>query len=129
GFFAFCIATALLISARPRTTGRDSSSDEAALIGTIQAFALASGFLFVSLYGGFLNGLTSVLFGSFLGITDAQVVTLGVVAVVVVAMLAVVRKPLLFSSVARDVASGRGVPSRVLSTMFLVVLGSAVAEA
>jgi zinc/manganese transport system permease protein len=129
GFFAFCIAAALVIAAVPRTAGGASSSEEAALIGTVQAFALAAGFLFVSLYGGFLNGLTSVLFGSFLGITDAQVVTLAVVAVVVVAMLAVVRKPLLFSSVDPDVASARGVPSRLLSTMFLVVLGSAVAEA
>jgi zinc/manganese transport system permease protein len=70
-----------------------------------------------------------VLFGSFLGITDAQVVTLGVVAVVVVAILAVTRRPLLFSSVDPDVASARGVRSRLLSTMFLVVLGAAVAEA
>jgi len=129
GFFAFCIAAALVIAAVPRTAGGASSSEEAAIIGTVQAFALATGFLFVSLYGGFLNGLTSVLFGSFLGITDAQVVTLVVVAVVVVAMLAVVRKPLLFSSVDPDVASARGVPSRLLSTLFLVVLGSAVAEA
>ena len=129
GFFAFCITAALVISALPRTTGRGSASEEAALIGTIQAFALASGFLFVSLYGGFLNGLTSVLFGSFLGITDAQVVTLAVVAVTVVAILAVTRRPLLFSSVDPDVASARGVRSRLLSTMFLVVLGAAVAAA
>jgi zinc/manganese transport system permease protein len=129
GFFAFCITAALVISTLPRTTGRGSASDEAALIGTIQAFALASGFLFVSLYGGFLNGLTSVLFGSFLGITDAQVVTLAVVAATVVAILAVTRRPLLFSSVDPDVASARGVRSRLLSTMFLVVLGAAVAAA
>jgi zinc/manganese transport system permease protein len=129
GFFAFCIAAALVIAALPRTTGGASSSEEAALIGTVQAFALASGFLFVSLYGGFLNGLTSVLFGSFLGITDAQVVTLAAVAVVAVIILAVTRRPLLFSSVDPDVASARGVRSRLLSTMFLVVLGAAVAEA
>ena len=129
GFFTFCIVAALVISALPRSAGRDSSSDEAALIGTVQAFALASGFLFVSLYGGFLNGLTSVLFGSFLGITDAQVLTLVVVAVAAVAVLAVTRRPLLFSSVDPDVATARGVPSRLLSTMFLVVLGAAVAEA
>jgi zinc/manganese transport system permease protein len=129
GFFGFCIATALVIATLPRTTGGGSSSDEAALIGTVQAFALASGFLFVSLYGGFLNGLTSVLFGSFLGITDAQVLALAAVAVGAVAVLAVVRKPLLFSSVDPDVAAARGVPSRLLSTLFLVVLGAAVAEA
>ena len=129
GFFTFCIAAALVIAAVPRTAGGASSSEEAAVIGTVQAFALAAGFLFVSLYGGLLNGLTAVLFGSVLGITDVQVVTLAVVAVVVVAMLAVVRKPLLFSSVDPDVASARGVRSRVLSTLFLLVLAAAVAAA
>ena len=129
GFFGFCIATALVIAALPRTTGSGTSSDEAALIGTVQAFALASGFLFVSLYGGFLNGLTSVLFGSFLGITDGQVLALAAVAVGTVAVLALIRRPLLFSSVDPDVASARGVPSRLLSTVFLVILGVAVAEA
>jgi zinc/manganese transport system permease protein len=129
GFFAFCIAAALVIATIPRTTGGASSSEEAALIGTVQAFALAVGFLFASLYGGLLNGLTSLLFGSVLGITDAQVLTLAVVAVGTVAVLAVVRRPLLFSSVDPDVASARGVRSRLLSTLFLVVLGCAVAEA
>jgi zinc/manganese transport system permease protein len=129
GFFAFCIAGALVIATIPRTTGGASSSEEAALIGTVQAFALAVGFLFASLYGGLLNGLTSLLFGSVLGITDAQVLTLAVVAVGTVAVLAIVRRPLLFSSVDPDVASARGVRSRLLSTLFLVVLGCAVAEA
>jgi zinc/manganese transport system permease protein len=127
GFFGFCIAAALVIAALPRTTRRGTSSEEAALIGTVQAFALATGFLFVSLYGGFLNGLTSTLFGSFLGVTDAQVLALAAVAVGTVAVLAVVRRPLLFSSVDPDVASARGVRSRLLSTLFLVVLGAAVA--
>ena len=49
---------------------------ESAAIGTLQAFALACGFLFVALSGGFVNGFSSLLFGSFLGVTDAQVVTL-----------------------------------------------------
>jgi zinc/manganese transport system permease protein len=129
GFFGFCIATALVIAALPRTTGRGTSSEEAALIGTVQAFALAVGFLFVSLYGGFLNGLTSLLFGSVLGITDVQVLTLAAVAVGTVAVLAAIRRPLLFSSIDPDVATARGVRSRLLSTVFLVVLGAAVAEA
>jgi zinc/manganese transport system permease protein len=129
GFFAFCIATAFVIAMLPRTTGQGTSSDEAAMIGTVQAFALASGFLFVSFYGGFLNGLTSVLFGSVLGITDAQVFALAAVAVASLVVLAVVRRPLLFSSIDPDVASARGVRSRLLSTLFLVLLAVGVAAA
>jgi zinc/manganese transport system permease protein len=128
GFFAFCVATALVIAALPQGAGR-GSGDESAVIGTVQAFALAAGFLFVSLYGGFLNGVTSLLFGSFLGVTDAQVVTLAAVATAAVGALALVHRPLLFASVDADVASARGVHAGLLSTIFLVVLGVAVAEA
>ena len=128
GFFTFCIVTALVIAALPEGSGR-GSNDESAAIGTVQSFALAAGFLFVSLYGGFLNGITSVLFGSFLAITDAQVFTLAAVAVAALAALAILRRPLLFASVDPDVASARGVPSRLLSVVFLVMLGAAVAEA
>src|SRR6476469_9181566 len=80
GFFAFCIGAALLISTLPRTTG-GRFSEESAVIGTLQSFALACGLLFVSLYSGFLNGVTALLFGNFLGITDGQVVTLLVTTV------------------------------------------------
>src|SRR5204863_28051 len=128
GYFAFCVGAALVIAALPRTTGH-GASEESAVIGTVQAFALAAGFLFVSLYGGFLNGVTSLLFGSFLGITDDQVVTLAVIAVAAVVVVAAVHRPLFFASVDPDVASARGVRARLLSTVFLVVLGVAVAEA
>jgi zinc/manganese transport system permease protein len=128
GFFAFCVAAALLIAAIPRTRGR-GFSEESAVIGTLQAFALACGLLFVSLYAGFLNGVTALLFGNFLGITDAQVVTIAVIAVVCLVVLALVYRPLLFASVDPDVATARGIPTRGLSVLFLVVLGIAVAEA
>ncbi|MCU1459464.1 MAG: ABC-type transporter, integral rane subunit [Actinomycetia bacterium] len=128
GYFAFCIAAALVIALVPRGRGR-AFSEESAVIGTIQAFALACGFLFASLYSGFLNGIDSLLFGSFLGITDGQVLTLLVVGAGALAVLIVIGRPLLFASVDADVASARGIPVRVLSVVFLVVLGVAVAEA
>ena len=37
----------------------------------MQALALAVGFLFVSLYGGVLGDLESLLFGNLLGVSDA----------------------------------------------------------
>ena len=128
GFFAFCIGAALLIAAVPRSTGR-GFNEESAVIGTLQAFALACGLLFVSLYAGFLNGVTALLFGNFLGITDAQVTTLLVIAVVALAAIAVVGRPLLFCSIDPDVAAARGIAVRGLSALFLVVLGVAVAAA
>jgi zinc/manganese transport system permease protein len=128
GYFAFCTAAALVIAALPRRTST-SFSEESAVIGIVQAFALACGLLFVSLYEGFLNGVTGLLFGNFLGITDGQVAALAITAVGCVLVLAVVSRPLLFATIDPDVASARGIPSRALGVVFLVVLGLAVAEA
>src|SRR3954471_20577134 len=44
GFFAFCTAAALVIAVLPRSTG-PALSEESAVIGTVQAFALACGLL------------------------------------------------------------------------------------
>ena len=126
GFYAFCVTAALVISALP-SSGRRGFSEESAVIGTIQAFALASGFLFVSLYRGNLNGINALLFGSFLGITTGQVALLALLAVVALTMLGAIARPLLFASVDPDVAAARGVPVRALSTAFLVLLGGAAA--
>ncbi|MGA5821125.1 metal ABC transporter permease [Kitasatospora sp. NPDC094028] len=124
GYFGFCIAAALVIAALRR-----SGSEESAVTGTVQAFALACGYLFISLYKGLLEGPTALLFGSFLGITTGQVVILAVVGAVVLGVLAVIGRPLLFASVDPEVAAGRGVPVRALGVLFLVLLGAATAEA
>lgn len=97
------------------------------MTGTIQAFLLGAGFLFIALYQGFLGGVDALLFGSFLGITTTQVEVLAAVGAAVLLVLAVVGRPLLFASVDPAVAAARGVPVRLLSTVFLVVLGAATA--
>ena len=126
GFYAFAIAAALVIASLPRA-GPSRFSEESAVIGTVQAFALASGFLFVSLYRGNLNGINALLFGTFLGITTSQIVLLALFAGVALATLAVIARPLLFASLDPDVAAARGVPVRTVSTVFLVLLGVAAA--
>src|SRR5260221_4373534 len=47
GYFAFCVGGALVIAAIPRA-GQGGSGQESALTGTVQAFLLACGFLFVA---------------------------------------------------------------------------------
>jgi zinc/manganese transport system permease protein len=128
GYFTACIAAALVIALVPRPASGQRHSEESAVIGTVQAFALACGMLFVSLYGGFLNSLTGLLFGTFLGISDRQVTTLLIVAAVVLAVLGAIARPLFFATVDNDVAQARGIPVRLLSIGFLVLLGCAAAE-
>jgi zinc/manganese transport system permease protein len=126
GYFGFCGLGALALA----TIGgsRRSLSAESAAIGSLQALALALGFLFVSLYHGILNGLDSLLFGTFLGITTQQVTTLLAVAVVAIALVAFAGRPLFFASVDADVARAGGVPVALLGVGFLLVLGLSVAE-
>ncbi len=126
GYFVFCVAGGLVIGRFSGGRGR-SWSEQSAVIGSVQALALGLGFLFVSLYGGVLGDLDNLLFGTFLGISDQQVLVLAGVALVAVASLAVLGRPLLFASVDADVASARGVPVRGLGVAFLVLLGLAVA--
>ena len=128
GYFAAAIGAALVIASVPGSIGGTSRSSESAIIGTVQAFALACGALFVSLYGGFLSGLTNLLFGSFLGISPSQVIVLLTIAGAALAALALIARPLFFASVDPDVAAARGVPVRLLSGLFLVLLGCAAAE-
>jgi zinc/manganese transport system permease protein len=122
GYFAAGILAALAIAALPQRSGR-GYLEESAVVGTVQAFALATGMLFVALYKGFLNGTNALLFGSFLGITGGQTATLAVVAVLALAVLGAVGRPLLFASVDADVALAHGVPVRALGAVFLVLLG------
>jgi len=95
--------------------------------GTVQAFGLACGFVFLSLYQGVLSGYESLLFGDFLGITRGQVLTLAIVAALTLGFFAVAGRPLLFASIDEPVARSSGVPVRRLALGFLLVLGLAVA--
>jgi zinc/manganese transport system permease protein len=126
GYFGACAAGALALAgvSADRSGGH---SRESAATGTVQAFALGLGFLFVDLYHGLLGGLESLLFGTFLGISDGQTETIVAVAAGSLVLLAVAGRPLLFASVDADVARAAGVPVRALSLGFLLLLGLAVA--
>lgn len=132
GYFGFCIAGALIIAALPGS-GRavagatGGAGAESAVVGTVQGVALACGFLFVSLYHGFLSGLNTLLFGSIIGVSDNQVVALLIAGLACLVVLALIGRRLLFASVDPDVARARGVRVRLVGALFLVVLGLAAA--
>ncbi len=133
GYFGFCITAALVIAALPGSNRANSGlggyGEESAVIGTVQGVALATGFLFVSLYKGFSTGLTSLLFGSIIGVTDDQVVALSIAGLICLVTLFIIGRPLLFASVDPEVARANGVPVRLLNAIFLLTLGIAAAGA
>jgi zinc/manganese transport system permease protein len=127
GLAVLCTASGVGIGVLGRGAVRDRHAESAA-IGTIQAFLLALGFLFVSLYKGLLVGVYGILFGTFLGITREQAVLLLAIAILALGALAVIGRPLLYVSVDEPAAAAAGVPVRALSIGFLVVLGLAIAS-
>lgn len=126
GYYLACALAALAIgrSGGERRRGRGG---ESAAIGVVQVAGLALGFLFLSLYGGVLEGLDTLLFGSLLGIDSAQVLTLLLVALFALAALVLMGRPLLLASLDPEVARARGVPVGTLDVGFLLLLGLAVA--
>ena len=127
GFFVFS-GTAAVVIGLAAGKQRASRGQESAVTGAVQAFGLACGFLFLSLYQGVLANYETLLFGSFLGITTGQVLALALVAAAALALLALAGRPLLFASLDERVARAHGVPTRALAFGFLLLLGLAVAE-
>jgi zinc/manganese transport system permease protein len=95
----------------------------------VLAFGLGVGVLLLSLYQGYATEATNLLFGSIVGVDDHQLQTLAAVAVLVLLALAVIFRPLLFSSVDPDVAEARGVPLRALNITLFLLLALTTAEA
>jgi len=128
GYYACCVAGALVVAAGSRAAGgRRSLAHESAVVGTIGAVALALGFLFLSLYGGILEDLETLLFGSVVGITSGQVDTLLIVCAASVVALAAIGRPLLYTSVDEQSARAAGVPVGAVGVAFLVLLALAIA--
>jgi zinc/manganese transport system permease protein len=127
GYFAACAAASLAISAGSRGADGRDRSQESAVIGSVQVAGFALGFLFLSLYHGILESLESILFGSFLGVTQGQVLTLLGVALGTLLFFAAAGRPLLYASIDPAAARARGVPVQLLEPAFLLVLGLAVA--
>ena len=98
-------------------------------IGAVLAFGLGVGVLFLSLYQGYATEATNLLFGSIVGVSDPQLRDLAIVGAVVLLGLAVLFRPLFFSSVDPEIAAARGVPLRALSVAIFLLLALTTAEA
>jgi len=124
GLLVFTVGGAVGMGALgKRIYGRD------VVIGIVLAWMLGLGVLFLSLYSGYATEAYALLFGEILGISQTDVVVTLVAGVVTIAAIAIMFRPLLFASVDSDVAEARGVPVKLLSILFMVVLAISVSEA
>ncbi|GAC82808.1 putative ABC transporter permease protein [Gordonia paraffinivorans NBRC 108238] len=97
------------------------------VIGVVMAFGLGIGVLFLALYGRIGTGF-ALLTGQVVSVGVQGLVAIAITAAIVVAVLAVIYRPLLFASTDPRVAQARGVPVRTLSVVFAIVMGLACAQ-
>ncbi len=121
GLIGAVIASVIFGLLGTRVRERDS------VIGVVMAFGLGLGVLFIALYGRTGTGF-NLLTGQAVNAGAKGVVAVVITTVVVVAVMSVIYRPLLFASTDPRVAEARGVPMKLLSVVFAVLLGAAVAQ-
>lgn len=99
------------------------------VIGVLMPFGLGLGILFLALYRGRSANRFGLLTGQVVSVDGPQVAVLIAVSLVVLVTLLLIWRPLLFASVDEDVAIARGVPTRTLSIVFMVLLALTVSVA
>ena len=97
-------------------------------IGVVLSVSLGFGLLFLHFFTAYASQATALLFGNVLGVDEPTLWTLLGLGVVSLAALAAIARPLLFASLQPELAEARGVPIRLLSVLFLAIVGLAVSE-
>ena len=97
-------------------------------IGIVLAMSLGLGLLFLHFFTAYATQVTALLFGNILGVDAATVWTLLGLGSVAIAALAIISRPLLFSSLQPELAEAKGVSLRLVSVLFLAIVALAVAE-
>jgi zinc/manganese transport system permease protein len=101
--------------------------DRNSIIGVLMPFGLGLGVLFLALHHGRAANKFGLLTGQIVAVDDPQLRWLVGTGGVVVVGLLVLWRPLSFASVDPELAAARGVPAGVLSALFMLLLGLAVA--
>ncbi|OFT43182.1 ABC transporter permease [Arthrobacter sp. HMSC06H05] len=98
-----------------------------AITGVMMPFGLGLGILALALYQGRSANKFGLLTGQIVAVDDSRLPSIAIGTFIVLALLALMWRPLMFASTDPWVARARGVPVAGLSTAFMIVLGVAVA--
>ncbi|MDQ0727753.1 metal ABC transporter permease [Microbacterium sp. W4I20] len=101
--------------------------DRNSIVGVLMPFGLGLGILFLSLYDGRSANRFSLLTGQIVSVSSPNLTWLIGISVVVLLGLLVMWNPLRFDSLDPESAAARGVPTRAVSLIFMVLLGLIVA--
>jgi zinc/manganese transport system permease protein len=104
------------------------AKDRNSIIAVLMPFGLGIGILALALYEGRAANKFGLLTGQIIAVDDPQVFWLIATSLVVVIALLVVWRPLSFASLDPEVAEARGVPTKALGIIFMLLLALAVAS-
>jgi zinc/manganese transport system permease protein len=107
----------------------NKARDRNSIVGVLMPFGLGIGILALALYPGRAANKFGLLTGQIVAIDDPKLNSMILIALIVVAVLIVIWRPLSFASLDHEVAVARGVNARALGIVFLLLLGLAVAAA
>lgn len=97
------------------------------IVAVLMPAGLGMGILAIALYTGTAANKFGLLTGQIVAVGDNQLGWLAGICIVVLGVLLVIWRPLNFASLDAEVAAARGVPTRALSVLFMLLLGLAVA--
>lgn len=120
--FGSALAATLFGLLGQRARERDSA------IGVVMAFGLGLAVLFIHLYPGRSGTSFALLTGQIVGVGYSGLALLSVVTAAVIAVLAIIFRPLLFATADPEVAAARGVPVRALGIVFAALVGVVAAQ-
>ncbi len=101
--------------------------DRNSITAVLMPFGLGLGILALALYPGRASNKFGLLTGQIVAVDNPRLGELIIISGIVIIALLVIWRPLTFASVDPEVAAARGVPVRVLSIVFMLLLGLAVA--
>ncbi len=106
---------------------RASKSDVA--VGITLAFSLGLGILFLHFYANYASHAMSILFGDLLGVSEQLLKEMWIFSLISLIGLAVIARPLLFSTLEPELAEAKGVSLPLIAILFLILVAIAVTEA
>jgi len=107
----------------------DKARDRNSIVAVLMQFGLGIGILALALYPGRAANKFGLLTGQIVAVDDPKLSAMAVIALVVITTLLIIWRPLSFASLDQEVAVARGVKTRLLGIVFILLLGLAVAAA
>ena len=103
------------------------AKDRNSIVAVLMPAGLGLGILALALYEGRAANKFGLLTGQIVAVDDPQLASLVLICGFVLITLLFIWRPLTFASVYPEVAAARGVPTKALSIVFMLLLGLAVA--